>query len=396
MRGLGEKFVPDLFTGAGNFTIPISLPPGRNSFEPRLNLVYSTGNGNGVFGLGWSLSLPAMSRRVSHGIPRYNEGAAQPSDEPVDVFVLAGAEDLVPVAGSYPGTTQYRPRTEGLFAQITHARTTSDNFWELKDKDGLISRFGTASAVDGDPAVLRDPAQPARIFSWKISQTSDPFGNVIQFDYERDDGSFDNHVWDQPLLKRIRYADYGDPANPNFLVYVLFEYEERPDLFSDYRAGFEIRTTRRCRAIRIRTREYDGTEHDVREYRFSYSPDPSNGVSLLTSFSLLGFDDDGASSSELPPLSFETGFAPARQRFEPVIGRDLPARVLADPTFEFVDLHGGGLPDILEMNGATRFWRNLGGGRFDLARPMAHAPTHALGDAGVKLSRSAARAQDRR
>jgi hypothetical protein len=62
LKGIGEKFSPDLFTGTGNFTIPIATPPGRNGFQPKLNLVYSTGNGNDPFGAGWSLSTPATSR----------------------------------------------------------------------------------------------------------------------------------------------------------------------------------------------------------------------------------------------------------------------------------------------------------------------------------------------
>jgi hypothetical protein len=38
LHGIGEKFSPDLFTGTGNFTIPIALPPGRNGFQPQLSL----------------------------------------------------------------------------------------------------------------------------------------------------------------------------------------------------------------------------------------------------------------------------------------------------------------------------------------------------------------------
>src|SRR6266542_4167506 len=86
LQGIGEKFSPDLHTGTGNFAVPIALPPGRNGFQPQLNLVYSTGNGNGPFGLGWSLSVPSVSRKTSRGIPRY-------ADEP-DTFLLSGAEDL--------------------------------------------------------------------------------------------------------------------------------------------------------------------------------------------------------------------------------------------------------------------------------------------------------------
>jgi hypothetical protein len=75
IQGIGEKFAPDLFTGTGNFTVPIAVPPGRNGFQPQLSLVYSTGAGNGPFGLGWSLSIPGVSRKTSAGVPRYNEAA---------------------------------------------------------------------------------------------------------------------------------------------------------------------------------------------------------------------------------------------------------------------------------------------------------------------------------
>jgi hypothetical protein len=89
LHGIGEKFSPDLFTGTGNYTVPIALPPGRNGFQPQLNLVYSTGNE--PFGMGWALSVPGVSRKTSKGIPRY--------DDTKDTFLLSGAEDLVPVAG---------------------------------------------------------------------------------------------------------------------------------------------------------------------------------------------------------------------------------------------------------------------------------------------------------
>ena len=56
------------------------LPPGRNGFQPRFNLVYSTGSGNGPFGLGWSLSVLGVTRKTSHGVPRYDDAS--------DTFIL--------------------------------------------------------------------------------------------------------------------------------------------------------------------------------------------------------------------------------------------------------------------------------------------------------------------
>jgi hypothetical protein len=159
LHGIGEKFSPDLHTGTGNFTVPLALPPGRNGFQPQLNLVYSTGNGNGPFGLGWNLSVPGISRKTSKGVPRYNEDAdlsKKPNERP-DVFILSGAEDLVRVSGQYPGRVQYRPRTEGLFALIEHIRNGQDDYWEVRSKDGLISRYGTLGAKGDDPAAYSTP-----------------------------------------------------------------------------------------------------------------------------------------------------------------------------------------------------------------------------------------------
>src|SRR5262245_27635093 len=109
LNGIGETFVPDLHTGTGNFTVPIAVPQGRNGFQPDLMLIYSTGNGNGPFGLGWSVSIPGVSRRTSKGVPRYRD---------TDVFVLSGAEDLVPGEPVSATTTRYQPRTEGMFTYI--------------------------------------------------------------------------------------------------------------------------------------------------------------------------------------------------------------------------------------------------------------------------------------
>lgn len=109
VRGLGESFAPDLQSGTGNLSLPIELPGGRNGLAPQLTLRYSSGAGNGRSGCDWSLSVPGVARQTDKGVPR--RGAC-------DFFVLAGAEDRVPVPGAGGGRQPYRPRTEGLFARI--------------------------------------------------------------------------------------------------------------------------------------------------------------------------------------------------------------------------------------------------------------------------------------
>ncbi len=382
-RGIGESFSPDLHTGTGNFTVPLALPAGRSGFQPQLNLVYSTGNGNSAFGLGWHLSIPGISRKIAKGIPRY--------DDALDTFVLSGAEDLVPVE-QHPTETHYQPRTEGLFARILHHRDARNDYWEVRSKDGLVSLYGTPGTSGRDPAAIADPADRSRVFAWRLTRTVDPFGNRIDYLYQRDAVQTEGpHHWDQLYLAEIRYVDYGDPANPQFLVTVKFSYENRTDPFSDYRAGFEIRTVRRCHQIDIFTQAE--TDTLTRTYHLVYldqrdplpSALPQNGVSLLSQVRVEG--RDGAKSEWLPPLEFGyTRFEPERRDFFSVAGADLPPRSLAHPDYELADLFGNGLPDILELNGTARYWRNLGGGRFDLPRAMREAPAGlALADPGVQL-----------
>jgi RHS repeat-associated protein len=390
LQGIGEKFLPDLHTGTGNFTVPIALPPGRNGFQPQLNLVYSTGSGNGAFGLGWDLSIPGISRQTSKGIPRY--------DDLQDIFILSGAEDLV-LINSEPNLKRYRPRTEGLFARIEHHHDANNNFWQVWSKDGLISFYGTPRPPEAgsdwqDPSVVADPNKRDKIFDWKLSATIDPFGNRIEYEYERNAGEEGSHRWDHLDLKRIRYADFSDRSETKFLVSVTFEYEARTDAFSEYRSGFEMRTRRRCRQIAVRT--HTDIEQLVRTYQLTYLDErndlenlenmlPLNGVSLLSQVKVTGHN--GEAQESLPPLEFSySRFEPKGRKFFSVQGRDLPANSLAHPSLELADLFGNGLPDILEMNGSVRYWRNLGNGKFDRPREMRDAPAGLqLADPGVQM-----------
>src|SRR5262249_20301725 len=60
-------------SGAFTYSIPIEIPDGRRSMQPRLALVYSSLNGNGVAGYGWSLAgLPSIARANVKGVPRFD------------------------------------------------------------------------------------------------------------------------------------------------------------------------------------------------------------------------------------------------------------------------------------------------------------------------------------
>lgn len=178
IRGMGEKFAANPVTGTGSVTLPIATSPGRSGFGPQLALCYDSGTGNGPFGFGWSLSLPSITRKTDKGLPQYRDA------EESDVFILSGAEDLVPVLVEVGGSWQretlpprtvdgveyriqrYRPRIEGLFGRIerwTNLADARDTFWRSISKDNVTTFYGKSAESR--------IADPTRIFSWLICQS---------------------------------------------------------------------------------------------------------------------------------------------------------------------------------------------------------------------------------
>lgn len=367
IRGMGEKFAANPVTGTGSMSIPIATSSGRSGFGPQLSLSYDSGAGNGAFGFGWSLSLPAITRKTDKGLPKY-----QDADES-DVFILSGAEDLVPllvdvngewvremlplrtVDGSSYRVQRYRPRIEGLFARIerwTNQADPADSFWRSISRDNITTWYGRTAE-----SRVADPTDPAHIFSWLICESSDDKGNVIVYGYKAENSeNIDlSQVHEKNrtaqtravnrYLKHIRYGNRTPyvpvlaatspptPVPDEWLFQVVFDYGEhdldtpvseeaiawpvRRDPFSSYRAGYEERTYRLCQRVLMFHHFPDepdvGTECLVRSTDFTYSyeeapEDPRNPIfSSLLSATQTGYRrraDGTYLSKSLPPLEF--------------------------------------------------------------------------------------------
>jgi RHS repeat-associated protein len=207
IHGIGEKFAANPMTGTGSMSVPIATSSGRSGFGPQLSLSYDSGVGNGPFGFGWNHPLPSITRKTAKGMPQYHDAKESYTNDS-DVFLLSGAEDLVPmlvqnaqgkwerenvpareVSGKNYRVDRYRPRIEGLFARIerwTNSADASDVFWRSISKDNLTSWYGkTPESRIADP----DDPTHARIFSWLICESHDDKGNGIVYGYKRENSA---------------------------------------------------------------------------------------------------------------------------------------------------------------------------------------------------------------
>jgi RHS repeat-associated protein len=390
IQGMGETFQATEFTGTASFSLPLPTSPSRN-FEPDLSIDYSSGAGNGPYGLGFALSIPAISRKTSKGLPRYND---------LDTFLLSQAEDLVPDLNGPRAETRnttlyqvvtYRPRIEGAFAKIEQWTETQGNAssWRVVSSNNVTSLFGTTEQTR-----IVDPAQPTHIFSWLLAETFDARGNSILYEYisENNDNvpatlSESNRTQTaNKYIHRIAYGnaapfqegqttpeswhfevifDYGeydtDPANTTPFLPVG-TWENRSDSFSTYQAGFEMRTHRLCRQVLLfHTFEELGADPVlVHVTRLQYQTSPI--VSLLQTVESIGYRSENGhyATRSLPPLELcYTAFQPSEHQFVPLqdeVGQFLPGldRV---PDYQLVDLYGEGIPGILYSDGQTVSYR---------------------------------------
>jgi len=350
IRGLGEKFATNPVTGTGTFTLPIYSSPGRSGFGPQLAMAYDSGSGNSSWGFGWKVALPAITRKTDKGLPQYND------TQNSDIFLLSGAEDLMPALieedstwnfdaskrllyGNTYKVQRYRPRVEGLFAKIerwANVADSTDVFWRSISKDNITSWYGLETA-----SRIADSEDSSRIFEWLISRSYDAKGNVISYVYKAEDSEgidltqanernrTDASRAAQRYIKNIFYGNRtpffpdlttaAGPALPtDWCFELVFDYGEhdltdpaleevqpwtcRLDPFSTYRPTFELRTYRLCRRVlmfhNFPQEENVGADCLVRSTDFGHvstpPTDPSQPFySYLLSATQTGYSRDG-------------------------------------------------------------------------------------------------------
>jgi RHS repeat-associated protein len=327
--------------GAAAYTLPLATPAGRMGMQPDLALAYSSNAGNGLFGVGFTLTGgPSAITRCS---PR--DGAGTRVDFDRASFCWNG-ERLVAVTGftgradgdtiCTPTTcVEYRTRNDS-FARIYGLGKTDDpTAFRVETRDGRILFFETR--VEARQYESRDSrgidapvfVRPVTL-EWALSREEDRRGNSIIYRYETDSGG-NREPWLTHVLTEIQYTGFGDEAGNRA---IRFLYEARPDVRDSFTAGVRLQMHQRVTAIEM------------------YGPGPRGSVSLQWQYSLEYTNDSITGRSVIRQIQRSDGTGPqaptefgwARGSFA-VENQDV--RLPAGTENLAVDLDGDGRSDLL-------------------------------------------------
>ncbi|AMR88552.1 MULTISPECIES: SpvB/TcaC N-terminal domain-containing protein [Bacillus cereus group] len=376
--------------GMARFNVPLPVTPGR-TITPDVNLSYSSGNGNGPFGMGWHMGFMSIRRRTNTGIPSYKSG---------DHFIGPDGEVLVPESdengqvitrqtdttaqgislGEPFIVTRYFPRIESNFNLIEYWEAKEDShtspFWLIHSADGILHCFGKTVQ-----AKIASPDDPTKIAEWLLEESVSPFGEHVYYQYKEEDNiginlKQDTHQYGgNRYLKTIRYGNKvayhslylwnGEiPMDSQWLYFVMLDYGEndtsvngspqytyqgewlaRADCFSRYEYGFETRTCRLCRQVLMFHNFTELNEEPTLIWKMQFEYDENPAVSMLTAVQQLAYETDGKPLS-MPPLEFD--YTPF-EIHQPIDWQPfLPAPELNNgEQYQIVDLYGEGIPGLL-------------------------------------------------
>jgi len=435
LKGIDEKFTVNAVNGTNSVSVPIPVSPSRG-FSPSLSLSYSSGFGDGAYGLGWSVGIPFIKRKTEQELPKYQDEIES------DTFILSGAEDLIPflkedangnwvndIRESSDGVftiKKYRPRIEGLWARIEQWKNKQTGIihWRTISPSNVTTFYG----VDANSRVANpEPGKEHQIYEWLISHTFDDKGNLTIYKYKHEDlVGVENSIYEKNrsienctniYLKKVCYGNkipyyLGDslPNESNFLFETVFDYGEhdldkptpddlgtwnvRKDPFSNFRSGFDIRTYRKCERVLL-FHKFDELPINpclVSSLDLIYHDYPGKvkgddnieGFSYLKSLTQKGFIYDPTTSEftskSLPPLNYYYQEHEWKTDVESVTTENIyNAPIGIDfQNYQWVDLYSEGVSGILsEKNNAWYYKENMGNGEFTPAKLISPKPSFA-------------------
>jgi len=257
--------------GSANYNIPIVVPPGRNGMQPNVQLSYSSSQGNGLVGVGWSLSSGAAISRC--GMTVATDGISKSVQYSVahDKLCLNG-QRLIAVSAYGQSGAEYRTELDS-FARVRQYGgniNSTATYFIVEHKNGLVETYG------GTSDAKHSAYGRSETLTWAISKKEDRSSNNIKYSYYQPQANSGEH-----LLRYIKYTGHnGNDGNR----LVTYNYGNRNQFSSSYLAGGLTRKTKRLTSISTKV---NGVVNSL--YALNYRESLGSSRSLLKSVQKCGY-----------------------------------------------------------------------------------------------------------
>ncbi|MEM9777100.1 MAG: FG-GAP-like repeat-containing protein, partial [Chloroflexota bacterium] len=262
--------------GAASYSIPIAISPGTAGMQPNLSFAYNSQGGNGLMGVGWSLS--GLTNIVRCPATLAQDGFIDGVDfDSNDRYCLNG-ERLVAISGTYGANgTEYRTEHDTFSRIISHGQAGNGPEWfSIETKAGLTYEMGRT------PNSRIEAHGRPDAYIWAVHQVKDTLGNYFTVFYQEES----NHTEFRPDF--IWYTgNVSQSLTPEAKIY--FEYEDRPDVSTSYLGGSLIKSTKRLKRVES-VYGPSNNELTVRSYDLAYEYATGTGRSRLVSITECGTD----------------------------------------------------------------------------------------------------------
>lgn len=307
-------------TGAGTYEIPIEVPPGSADMQPALSLTYNSQAGNGLLGMGWSISgLSTITRCAANmALDGYKGGINYDEN---DKFCMDG-QRLVPIPNPNlpPGVVEYRTEPDTFTRVKSYGTTpTGADYFTAEAKSGLITEYGK-TADSKIEAVVEGVGPTSDVRVWAANKLINRVGSYIEYSYIDNSAIIGGQYSTGEYYPReIRYTGNANTV-PKTVPYnsVQFLYRGiRTDVTPFYQGGSFVKEEHRLDGFIT----YTGSV-SVNRYLLQYQQGIATGRSQLTSVTkcngdltnclpatMMTWSDQGvASLGGSPSSQWATGF----------------------------------------------------------------------------------------
>lgn len=206
-------------SGQLQFSLPVALPPAVKSVAPQINLVYTSGSGNGIAGYGWNLSGITAISRVGKNLDKDGKTETIKLDEN-DYFSFNG-QRLILKSGEYG-----KDGAEYTTEKFSNVKIKSVGSLEGKKWSGPV--HWEVSFEDGSQAWYGADETSKTAVEYNITKWRDAQGNYISYQYTQQ-----NNV---AVISRIDWGGNEDLNKPHFNQ-IVFNYKTRDLKESSYLGG---------------------------------------------------------------------------------------------------------------------------------------------------------------